>query len=216
MIFELARQLSRKKCHKSVKAQQQLSLDPEVVASHSIWFHLRFFFKYFKRLHFNRAVVSYLSVKVPQTHSKSERNQKPKPSFHQCRSSFQTCCLRPRRTCAPGPPGWIAWEPVSSVSKSRRAAPSTAPWDSAWPAAKRATSARWPVWRPKTSAGAPWTRSSRAPFTTVGANGVWRKRRTAYASTGGSIKPYKVGLVLWKKHSNNIQSHQVMIEKCPK
>lgn len=157
----------------------------------------------------------HLSVIVPRTMQHlGGRNPK---YFHQCRSFFQTCCLRPRRTCASGPPGWIAWEPVSSVWKSRRAALSTAPWGSAWPAAKRPTSARWPVWRPRTSAGAPWTRSNRVPCTTVGANGAWRKRRTAYASTGGSIKPYKVISVLWRKKKNtnsyNILFHQVKIEK---
>lgn len=103
------------------------------------------------------------------------------------------CCVSPRRICAPG---WTVWEPVTSVWRSRRAAPSTAPWGSAWLGARRATSAWWLGWRPKTSAGAPWMRSNRARCTTAGVNGGWRKRRTACAFIGESIRRYKVGLKL--------------------
>lgn len=107
---------------------------------------------------------------------------------------FQMCCLTRRRTCVPGPPGWTACGPMSSVWRSRRAAPSTARWGSAWPAARRATSAWWPAWKPRTSAGARLTRSNRARCTTAGVKGAWRRRRTACAFTGGCIRVYKVGL----------------------
>lgn len=103
-----------------------------------------------------------------------------------------------RRTCAPGPLGRTACGPASSACGSRLAAPSTAPWGSAWPAGRRATTA----WRWRTSVGAPWRRWSRARCTTAAAGGAWRKRRTASASTGAFTRLYKVcpGLCLGITH----------------